>query len=112
MEERRQSDWPKVNLYRAGLQCALQTEAVFCLLSDLPFSESKIREIKERYHSLPVHSKRELAVNGNDLMAIEGRNPGPWLSEYMEKIELAVVNGQVENSKEAIKEMLKSCNLN
>lgn len=112
LEERRQSDWTKVNLYRAGLQCALQTEAVFCLLSGLSFSESKILEIKARYHSLPVHSKRELAVNGNDLMAFEGRKPGPWLSEYMEKIELAVVNGQVENSKEAIKEMLKSCNLN
>jgi tRNA nucleotidyltransferase (CCA-adding enzyme) len=68
-------------------------------------------ELQAFYNSLPIHSKNELAIGGADLMQISSQKPGPWMGELLKKIELAVVNDEVENSKEAIKEMLRSCNL-
>ncbi|HET7522339.1 MAG TPA: hypothetical protein VFJ73_03335 [Bacillales bacterium] len=44
-----------------------------------------------------------MAADGNDLLRWFRKKPGPWISEQIEAIEKAVVNGEVENEKEAIR---------
>lgn len=111
LQKRKKSEWTRLSVYEAGLHCTLEVEAVYCLIKGKALSCERTAELKALYQSLPIHSKNELAIGGADLMKISSQKPGPWMGELLKKIELAVVNDEVENSKEAIKEMLASCNL-
>ncbi|WP_191560983.1 CCA tRNA nucleotidyltransferase [Metabacillus idriensis] len=111
LKERVNRKWTKQLLYESGLQCALQVEAVKNLIEGNVLSNEGRSELKALYQSLPIHSKNELEFGGTDLLQLSNQKPGPWMGELIKKIELAVVNDEVDNSKEAIKEMLKSCNL-
>lgn len=53
---------------------------------------------------LPIHNRKELAINGHDLLVLFKKKGGPWLSEMIENIERAVLHRQVENEKEKLKE--------
>ncbi|HSP22167.1 MAG TPA: CCA tRNA nucleotidyltransferase [Planococcus sp. (in: firmicutes)] len=61
-------------------------------------------DIASRKVRLPINSKRELAVNGNDLMEWSGRKQGPWLRHWIEKMERHVVYGQLKNDNDTIKD--------
>lgn len=61
-------------------------------------------DIPLRKERLPIKSKRELAVNGIDLMNWSGRKQGPWLRRWIENIERHVVYGQLENDNDTIKD--------
>ncbi|MDN3450898.1 CCA tRNA nucleotidyltransferase [Planococcus sp. APC 3906] len=61
-------------------------------------------DIPLRKEQLPIKSKRELAVNGIDLMEWSGRKQGPWLRQWIEKMERHIVYGQLENDNGLIKD--------
>ena len=53
-----------------------------------------------------IKDQSELVVNGANLLEWRKEKPGPWLSEYLENIVVAVLNREVENEKDKIKEWL------
>lgn len=61
-------------------------------------------ELLGRKESLPVKHRKELAFTGNDLLTWSGLRGGQWTSEWIGKIEEAVVCRQLENDAQAIKE--------
>ena len=63
------------------------------------------------YHTLPITSRSELELTGNDLVEWTGESPGPWIKEHLEKAEKAVVNGMVANEKTEIKGWLARCKM-
>lgn len=63
-------------------------------------SEIDIASRKER---LPIKSRRELAVNGTDLMEWTGKKQGPWLRQWIEKMERHIVYGTLRNDNDTIK---------
>lgn len=52
--------------------------------------------------SLLIHHKTEIVVNGGDLMAQLGLQPGPALGQVLNQIEAAIVQGELANEREAI----------
>ncbi|WP_165210860.1 CCA tRNA nucleotidyltransferase [Streptococcus tangpeifui] len=52
--------------------------------------------------SLLIHHKKEIVVNGGDLMAQLGLQPGPALGQVLNQIEAAIVQGELANEREAI----------
>ncbi|HHW35917.1 MAG TPA: CCA tRNA nucleotidyltransferase [Bacillales bacterium] len=60
--------------------------------------------------SLPILTRKDMAITGNDLIEWYSKQGGPWLSETIEIVEKAIVDGEVENNKEKIKEWLLTCN--
>ncbi|RKQ37642.1 CCA tRNA nucleotidyltransferase [Oceanobacillus halophilus] len=68
---------------------------------------------KDLHHmnkQLPIHSRKELAVNGSDIANIFPLlQKGPWLQKMLTDIEKAVVFRELANSKSDIKEWIK-CN--
>ncbi|EHI74530.1 tRNA CCA-pyrophosphorylase [Streptococcus criceti] len=52
--------------------------------------------------SLLIHHKKEIVVNGGDLMAQLGLRPGPALGQVLNQIEAAIVQGELANEREAI----------
>ncbi|MBM9832229.1 CCA tRNA nucleotidyltransferase, partial [Enterococcus faecalis] len=57
--------------------------------------------------SLSIHSKKDMVVSGQTLMKELGLKPGPHLGEWLKRIELAIVDGQLANDKEAILQFIK-----
>ena len=62
--------------------------------------------IEELYDSLAIHDKHEIVVNGGMLMKEYGLKPGPGLGQVLSAIEWAIVDGELENDKQAIGDFL------
>ncbi|EPC51159.1 tRNA nucleotidyltransferase/poly(A) polymerase, partial [Lacticaseibacillus paracasei subsp. paracasei CNCM I-4270] len=59
------------------------------------------QQLAEAYAALPIHSKKELALTGADLIKA-GVRPGPAMGKALNQIEQRVVAGALPNE-------LKSC---
>ncbi|WP_226579279.1 CCA tRNA nucleotidyltransferase [Halobacillus litoralis] len=61
--------------------------------------------------NLPIQTSKEMAFQARHLIALyPNRQKGPWISEIMEQIEQGIVQLQVENDYEKIKEWIKTWN--
>lgn len=60
--------------------------------------------ITELQAALPIRTKSDLTVSGNDLMEWTGKKAGPWLKQWIFQIEQAVVVRRLANDKERIKD--------
>jgi tRNA nucleotidyltransferase (CCA-adding enzyme) len=102
-------DWTLYDLYLAKQENISSTER---LLSTL--SEGKSNSWEEHwlniYESLPLKERSQLVVTGNDLMAWFEQPGGPWVKDWIVKIEKAILEGQLINQMEDIKEWLTRCN--
>jgi tRNA nucleotidyltransferase (CCA-adding enzyme) len=97
-------------LFQAGLEEGIQAAKIRAAMNGEHVSEVGV-SVRERYRNLAIKNQSELVVNGTDLLEWRKETPGPWLREYLERIVLAVLNLEVENDKEKIKEWLIQCNL-
>ncbi|MGM9949906.1 MAG: CCA tRNA nucleotidyltransferase [Lysinibacillus sp.] len=61
-------------------------------------------EIYRNKAALPIQTKQELAVNGHDFLQWHGGRGGPWLKEAMAQALLAVLEGEMQNDNEQIKD--------
>lgn len=59
---------------------------------------------KEEKDALPIQSKRDLAVNGTDLMKWTDKRQGPWIRQWIEIMERKIVFRQLANEHEKIKD--------
>lgn len=58
--------------------------------------------------ALPLTKSSDLALKVSDLLAIFSREPGPWLSEVIGTLEVAVLLDEVENDKEKLQLYLEN----
>lgn len=72
--------------------------------------DAMLTELQTIFESLPILTRKDMAITGNDLIEWFSKRQGPWLSKTIEVVERAIVNGEVENNKEKIKEWLLTCN--
>ncbi|OEH93426.1 CCA tRNA nucleotidyltransferase [Bacillus solimangrovi] len=93
-------------LYQVG-EAHLEKFARLYALVNHVAQQEMIALCREQFRSLPLYSRKQLVVNGNDLIGWFDRGGGPWMSEMLEKIERAVVNKKVDNDKETIREWLQ-----
>ncbi len=66
-----------------------------------------LEEIQKLQKELPIRSKKNLAMTGRDVMTFLGRKGGPWLGELLDEMERAIVEGNVENDAEQLKEWIR-----
>ncbi len=107
---RMHSDWSIETLYEAGLEHVQQVERLYNILFHQSVNQS-LPELIDQYDQLIIKSREELAVSGFDLIQWDSRKSGPWVKERLVLIEKAVINGEITNQKESIKEWLSKCNL-
>ena len=65
------------------------------------------REIQQLQKQLPIRAKQDLAMTGRNVMAFLNRKGGPWLGQLLDEMERAVVEGNVENDPEQLKEWIR-----
>ncbi|MGM0845939.1 MAG: CCA tRNA nucleotidyltransferase [Bacillota bacterium] len=109
ISKRKVSEWDSYSLYLAGLRLALDVEGVYGVLNS---SDGKIdgSYLMDLHAALPIESRNQLDLTGNDLMKWTGKNGGPWIKDLIEKTERAVIQGEVQNRKSTIREWLGLCN--
>lgn len=109
LEYRNSENWNELSLYRAGLEISLSVERILQIIKGSP-NDELIRVIDQTYKKLPIKSKGDLAVTGQDIISWLEKAGGPWLSKLLEELEHAVLLRKVPNQKEAIREWLNHCN--
>jgi tRNA nucleotidyltransferase (CCA-adding enzyme) len=107
LSSRTMDGWSKELLYYSGLQRAYNVEKVYeCIHS---ISSSSIDELAKDYKALPIKSRQELMVTGNDLLKWTGRKGGPWVKETLEEVEKAILNKEIRNDRETIRRWIETC---
>ncbi|GGH78878.1 tRNA nucleotidyltransferase (CCA-adding enzyme) [Pullulanibacillus pueri] len=100
-------EWDAYAVYQVGIE---NVRAIERLKKAFHLRGEGQKQCAEAYNErLPIHSRKELKVNGNDLQQWLGRKPGPWIQEWIIRIEAAVVKGQLVNDRVAIKGWVESC---
>lgn len=90
-------------LYQAGeaaVPVALTAESAL----DSTFDAAAVAQT---YAGLPIHDKKALAVDGKALMAA-GFKPGPQLGQTLNRLERAVVGGELPNTQAALLAVAKA----
>jgi tRNA nucleotidyltransferase (CCA-adding enzyme) len=106
---RLENKWNKHNLYLAGKNTLISVEKLYQTIKHCHGSES-LNKYVAIYQLLPMKDRSEMAVTGGDLMDWFERKGGPWVKEMLLKIEIGILEGEVENKKIDIREWLMKCN--
>ncbi|EHZ2230250.1 CCA tRNA nucleotidyltransferase [Listeria monocytogenes] len=94
--------WLTDELYHAG-------KAVFSLVNELNVIRGQgnnQHKLSQAYEALPIHSKKDLAITGADLLKWSGESAGPWVKETLDKVECGVLSNEINNEKIQIKRWL------
>lgn len=65
-------------------------------------------QLQKRYHQLPIQQRRQLALDGGDLLHHLALQPGPQLGELLAKLEQQVVAGNLPNNRQALLQSARS----
>ncbi len=84
----------------------LEAACYFAELKQLDVQKPQ-QSIQEIQTKLPIRHKRELIVNGTDLLKWSGKKGGPWVKEALQAMLEAVVNGELQNDQQQIKNWIE-----
>jgi tRNA nucleotidyltransferase (CCA-adding enzyme) len=109
LNKRFKAEWSLFDLYTASKEIFISTEKLYLVIKGIE-TEQSLSYYLNLYENLPIKNRSEMDVSGQDIMLWFERNGGPWLKETLLKVEMAIIDGQVENKKQSIKEWLLECN--
>ena len=89
--------------YRFSLEVLVVVEKAFTAFHPQASSLNE-KEIAYAKAVLPIHSKEDIAVSGNDLLEWKNERGGHWVGEWISKIESAILHEIVQNKADDIKE--------
>ncbi|MGE7694343.1 CCA tRNA nucleotidyltransferase [Lysinibacillus sp. NPDC094177] len=100
-----QNGWTNMD-YFLHTQQELEAACYFAELRqlDVQMPQQSIHEIQSK---LPIKHKQELIVNGTDLLKWSGKKGGPWVKEALQAMLEAIVNGELENERQQIKNWIE-----
>ncbi len=101
-------NWTSLSAYDAGKEYMLSADRLVWSLKGL--NKSTEAELIELYNHLPIKSRAELNLTGNNLLAWFNKKPGPWINNYLRLVEEKVLSGELENDEADIREWLINCN--
>ncbi|EUJ49415.1 CCA tRNA nucleotidyltransferase [Paenilisteria rocourtiae] len=92
-------EWSDYELFATGMHTVELIEKARFIRA----GETDWIALKLRFESLPVQSRREINVSGDDVMKWTGKKGGPWLKELLAKLDQAVIELKVKNTQADIK---------
>lgn len=88
------------DLYFLGLETVEKAERVRALLKN---EAPNIHKVTSQYYSLPIKDKKQLAINGTDIIdLLKDEKPKERIGQVISLVEKAVLTQVVENKKKAI----------
>lgn len=110
IRSRKEKEWDTILLYKTGIRIAEMAERVYEAIIE-SYNSASVKQVQLLFHALPIKNRQEMNVTGNDLLSWTDKKPGPWVAEMLQNIEEAIVQGDLVNKKEDIREWLQRCNL-
>ncbi|MDG4656122.1 CCA tRNA nucleotidyltransferase [Ectobacillus antri] len=104
LQQRFIKNWSAEMLYEAGKETVALVETIYAVLHR---HEPVIKGVIATYNGLPIHNRQQLQVSGRDLLEWTDQPGGPWTAQLLNEIEHAVLQGDVSNVREHIKEWVK-----
>lgn len=102
----------RIFVYDYGEQNILEIFSIQSLLTlnNLATSSPLIvnaQSINEVAQQLPIQERKEMNINGGDLLNYFHKKSGPWIKEVLREIECAIITNKVQNVKKEILEWVK-----
>ncbi|TFB23983.1 CCA tRNA nucleotidyltransferase [Filobacillus milosensis] len=95
----------KTMLYELG---QLELENFVYLINLIENKSHKHEPLNHLYEDLPIHSRNELAVSGQDLIKwFPNERKGKWVGDYLKEIEHLVIKERLPNNYHAIESTVK-----
>lgn len=91
-------EWDNWSLYQLGRELALSVEYLLQYFNHEP----NLEKVRLLYQNLPMHSLKDMALKGNDLMAHFDYPRGAWISSALHALEKEVVEGRLKNNSESL----------
>lgn len=106
-EFRQENPIGKREAYRFDFDLLLQAEK----LRQAVGLSVDFEQIQTSYRELTIHDKHEIVVNGGILIKEYGFQAGPKLGQVLKQVELAIVDAQLVNDKDAIIDFVKELDI-
>lgn len=98
LQQRLLTGWTLDLLYQSGEKVITLVETA-CPYFGQP---SQLSQSLSSYQQLPIHSMKDLAVTGQDLLGYFKQPPGKWLGDMLNYFEEEVLFGRIENDREKL----------
>ena len=68
--------------------------------------KESISKLNKQYAELPIHSKKEISINGKDISIILNKEPGNYINEIIIDLEKQILTGNLTNKRERIEKYI------
>ena len=68
--------------------------------------KENISKLNELYQNLPIHSPKEIALNGKDIANLLNKEPGDYLKEIISDLEQKILENKILNNKETLEKYI------
>jgi tRNA nucleotidyltransferase (CCA-adding enzyme) len=93
--------WTKMDVYRFGLDTAtLAMELKYADQSDS--FEQSVQRLKELALDIPIVSRNEIPIDGDDILRIKKEKPGVWVGRLYDEMEKEIVEGKLSLSQDVL----------
>lgn len=86
----------------------LYTNDLYNLTVAYQIKQESIQKLNEQYQNLPIHSSKEIVLNGKDIANLLNKAPGDYLKEIIIDLEKQILKGKVLNEKESLEKYILS----
>lgn len=98
--------WSKMELYRYGLETALSSITLKSAMEKKDYAIVK-EQLHQRYSEIPITSRKDIPIDGEDILEITNREPGIWLGKLLEEMEKKIVDGELTLNTSTLKDWVK-----
>ena len=64
------------------------------------------RKLNTKYSELPITSRKDIEISGEEISQILGKTPGPYIKDIMEDLEKNILNSKLTNNNIELKEYI------
>ena len=100
-EDRTRGFFSRYDLYNLGLDAAHSIERVWSVYSGQSAEHDRIDGL---YDQMAIQKETPLCFSGNDLIKWSGKKGGPWMKEAMKEIIKGLLDGEIVNEEESVKQ--------
>lgn len=88
----------KYNIYRYGLYISTVVYQI---------KQENISTLNKIYNDLPIHSSKDILINGLEIAQILNKEPGSYLKEIITDLEKQIISNNLKNDKESLINYIK-----
>jgi len=89
------------DLYTYGIDLCLLAARVNYMLKREKIMQN---DLMKQYENLPIQSELDLKLKPQEMMEIANKKAGAWLKEMQQQMVMAILNKELENDKEVLKQ--------